>query len=154
MGLGHTQIGEQERYRFSTHRRATISMETDLAWQDLLLLARVGGEPSGQVRTPAWCQHPADDVTAKDVKDDVEIEVGSFERAAEFGDVPAPKLIGCGGQLFRFLIRRMDALVAPFAGSPSASRIRYMVRVEHKYCPSSSKVAWTAAGEVSWKRVE
>ena len=53
VGFGHTQIGEQERYRFGTHRHATISMETDLAWLDLLLLPRVGDGPSGQVRTLA-----------------------------------------------------------------------------------------------------
>ena len=34
----------------------------------------------------------------------------------QLGDVPAPQLIGRGGQQLRFLVRRMSELIAAFAG--------------------------------------
>ena len=37
--------------------------------------------------------HPADDVAAEDVEDDVEVEVGPFRWAAELGDIPTPDLV-------------------------------------------------------------
>jgi len=45
----------------------------------------------------------------------VEMIGGPFHRAAQFGDVPAPQLIGFGGQQLRLLIRRMGELIAAFA---------------------------------------
>ena len=69
----------------------------------------------GQFGAFARRHHPADDVAAEDVEDDVEIEVGPLGRAAQLGDVPTPKLIGRGGQQFRLLILRMDELIAALA---------------------------------------
>jgi hypothetical protein len=40
---------------------------------------------------------------------------GPFHRAAQLGDVPAPQLVGLGGQQLRLLIRRMSELVAALA---------------------------------------
>ena len=62
--------------------------------------------------------HPADDVAAEDVEDHVEIEVGPLGRTEEFGDVPAPDLIGAGGQQFRLLVGRVAQLIAPLAHFP------------------------------------
>ena len=105
------------------------------------LLGQFGGFPMGD--------HPAGDVAAEDVEDDVEIEVGPLGRPQQLGDVPAPKLVGCGGQQLGSLVRRVHELIAALAGFSLFFEVRYMVRVEQKYWPSSSKVACTAAGERS-----
>src|SRR6266704_3202229 len=70
----------------------------------------------GQLRAFAHGHHPAGDVAAEDIEDHVEIKVGPLGGPQQLGDVPAPELIGRGGQKFRFLIRRMGKLVAALAG--------------------------------------
>jgi hypothetical protein len=41
--------------------------------------------------------HPADDVAAEDVEDDVQVQVGLLRRAEQLRDVPAPHLVRRGG---------------------------------------------------------
>ena len=60
---------------------------------DLLLLAGVFDELFGQAGGFAISDHPAGDIAAEDVKDDVQVIEAPFHRTAEFGDVPAPELI-------------------------------------------------------------
>ena len=72
-------------------------------------------ESFGQFRALPVGDHPADDIAAEDIEDDVQIEVGPLRRPAQFGDVPAPELVGAGGQQFRLLIRRMHELIAALA---------------------------------------
>ena len=60
----------------------------------------------------AWRDHPADDVAAEDVEDDVEVEVGPLHRAQQFRDVPRPDLVRGGRQQFRLLVDRVAELVA------------------------------------------
>ena len=97
------------------------------------MLGQFGALPIGD--------HPADDIAAEDVEDDVEIEVGPLGRTPQFGNIPAPELVGTGGQQFRLLVGRMDELIAALAILAFASRSRYMVRTEQRYWPSSSSVA-------------
>src|ERR1035437_2931973 len=59
--------------------------------------------------------HPAGDVAAEDIQDDVEIEVGPLGGSEQLGDVPAPELIGSRRQPFRLLVGRMSELIAAFA---------------------------------------
>ena len=59
--------------------------------------------------------HPAGDVAAEDIEDDVQIEVGPLDRTPQLGDVPAPKLVGRGGQQLRLLVSRMNELIAALA---------------------------------------
>jgi hypothetical protein len=72
-------------------------------------------ETLGQFSAFPRGDHPAGDVTAEDVEDDVEIEVSPLGRAEQLGDVPAPELIGRGGQQFGFLVGRVGELVAALA---------------------------------------
>ena len=69
----------------------------------------------GQLGAFAIRDHPADDVAAEDIQDDVEMIDGPLHRAAQLGDVPTPQLIGCGGQQLRLLIGRMSELIAALA---------------------------------------
>jgi len=80
-----------------------------------LLVAGFFDELAGQFGAFARRNHPADDVTAENVENYIEVEVGPFGRAAKLGDVPTPKLIGGAGQKFRLLVLGMDELVAALA---------------------------------------
>jgi hypothetical protein len=42
--------------------------------------------------------HPADHTTAEDVEDDIEVKIGPFGQAFEFGDIPLPHLVRSGGE--------------------------------------------------------
>jgi len=79
---------------------------------DLLFRAGIGNEPFGQLRAIAISDHPANYVTAEDIQDHVEIEVRPLRRAEQFRDVPAPELVGTGGQQLGLRVSRMDQLVA------------------------------------------
>ena len=57
---------------------------------------------------------PACDAAAEDVEDDIEIEIRSFHRPHQLGDVPGPDLVGHLGQQFGLLIDRMTTLAAAF----------------------------------------
>lgn len=53
-------------------------MEGELVGRDLLLLRGLREQPLGQLGALAIGDHPANDVTAENVQDDVEIEVRSI----------------------------------------------------------------------------
>ena len=90
-------------------------MNRELTRRDPLLFAGVFDELSGQTGRLAVRDHPAGDVAAEDIEDDVQIVKTPLHRTSEFGDVPAPKLVRAGGQQFRLPVGRMDKLVAAFA---------------------------------------
>ena len=90
-------------------------MHGELARRDLLRTAGVLDQTLSQLGAFAIRDHPAHDVTAEHVQDDVKMIRGPFHRAAQLGDVPAPQLVGFGGQQLRLLIRRMSELVAALA---------------------------------------
>src|ERR1700730_2882189 len=115
VGLGHTQIGQQKSQRLGRHRSTTIHVNVELAWNNSLLLASFGDELFGQFFAFPIGPHPSHDITAEDVEDDIQIEIRPLGGPQQLGDVPTPELIGSGGQQLRFLIGRMDELVAAFA---------------------------------------
>ena len=82
-----------------------------------MLLASLFDELGGQRGSLAGRDHPADNVAAEDVEDDVEVVVSPLRWAAQFGDVPAPQPMGGGGQQFWLLIRGMRELIAAFTRS-------------------------------------
>ncbi len=90
-------------------------MKTELVRLDGLLFTGCFDELAGQLGAFAQGHHPADDVTAEDVEDDVEVKIGPLGGAAQLGNVPTPKLIGRSGQQFRFLLLRMDEMIAALA---------------------------------------
>ena len=74
VGLGHAKIGQQQGHRFGPHDRSTVCMKTELAGLDVLLFAGSFDELLGQLGAFARGHHPADDVTAEHVEDDVEVK--------------------------------------------------------------------------------
>jgi hypothetical protein len=68
--------------------------------------------PLAKGGTLVAAQHPADDVAAEDVEQHVEVVVGPLDRAEELGDVPAPDLVGPGGEQLRFPIHGVSELGA------------------------------------------
>ena len=58
-------------------------MKAELVRLDLLLLAGFLDEFLGQLGAFARGHHPADDVTAENVEDDVKVEVGPFWQGRE-----------------------------------------------------------------------
>ena len=87
-------------------------MNRQLSRLDFLFAARIRNEAFGQFRTLTVGNHPAHHITAEDVEDHVEIKIGPLRRAEQFRDIPAPELVGSGGQQFRFGVSRMRELVA------------------------------------------
>jgi hypothetical protein len=83
---------------------------------DLVFVDGLLDELLGQFGAFPWSNHPAGDVATEDVQDHVEVEVGPLGWAQQLGDIPAPQLVGGGGQQLGFVIRRVHELIPPFAG--------------------------------------
>ena len=115
VGFDDAEVSEQQGQGLRCHRRTAIGVQRELTGRNALLLARVFDKLPSLGGCLAIGDHPAGDVTAEDVENDVQVIEIPLQRASEFGDVPAPELIGCGGQQFGFPIRRMDELVKTFA---------------------------------------
>jgi len=88
-------------------------MKGELVGLDRLLGAALLGETlSERCRFPA-CKHLADHITAEDVEDPVEMEVGPLDGPKKLGHVPRPDLVWRGGQELGFYIGRVAELVVP-----------------------------------------
>src|SRR5579863_1847848 len=118
VALGDAQVGHQKGDRFGPHDPAAVGMNGELAGRNLVLADSFLNELLGQFGALLVGDHPASNVAAKDVNDDVKIEVGPLDRTAQLGDVPAPKLVGRSGQQLGFLVDRMNELVAALDGLP------------------------------------
>ena len=82
---------------------------------DALLEAAFLDELGGERGILPFGDHPADDIAAEDVEQDVEVKVGPALRSEQPGDVPRPDLVGCRGEEFEFGVVRMAQLIAPFS---------------------------------------
>ena len=83
--FGHTQVGQSERHRLGTHRRAAIGMQRELSGSDVLFCTALLDQALGQLRAFAYGHHPAGDVAAEDIEDHLEINVGPLRRAQQLG---------------------------------------------------------------------
>ena len=81
---------------------------------DVLLEAALLDEPGGERGILPFGDHPADDVSAKDVEQYVEVEVRPALRSEQPGDVPRPDLVRRRGEELGFGVVRMAQLIAPF----------------------------------------
>ena len=90
-------------------------MQDQLVPADLLFFQGFANELLGQGGRLSFGQHPADDIAAEDVEDDVKVVVGPLGGSEQFGDVPGPDLVGSDGQELGFLVLGVAQLVAPFA---------------------------------------
>jgi hypothetical protein len=93
VGLRYAQVGQQQCHRLGPHGRSAVGMQPELAWFDILLFAGFFDQLPSQFGALARRHHPADNVTAENVEDDVEIKVAPLGGAAQLGDVPTPKLV-------------------------------------------------------------
>ena len=88
-------------------------MDAQLAAGDALLGAGRGDQLLGQDGGFAGGDHPADDVAAENVEDDVQVEVGPLGPPEELGDVPAPQLVRLRREQLGTRVVGMPELVAP-----------------------------------------
>ena len=102
MGLGHLQVNQQLSHGFGAHAGAAVCMQREHTRGNVLLGHGLGDQLLGQLRALARRDHPAHDIAAEDIKDHVQMKVGPLDRAFDLGDVPAPDLVGPGGQQFGF----------------------------------------------------
>jgi hypothetical protein len=89
-------------------------MDGKFSRADVLFAGSGVDQAFGEFSAFAAGDHPTDDKAAEDIEDDVEIEIGPFGGAMEFGEIPRPELVGSGGEEFRFGIGGMAELVATF----------------------------------------
>ena len=82
---------------------------------DALLEAALLDEPGGERGILPFGDHPADDVSAEDVQQYVEVEVRPALRSEQPGDVPRPDLVRRRGEEFGFGVVRMAELIASFS---------------------------------------
>jgi hypothetical protein len=81
-----------------------------LAWIDAFLEGDAGDEGGGEVRRLALVDLEAHDLAAVDVHDEIQEEELAADDGGQVGDVPAPDLVGPGG----------DMLLGPRDGWPGA----------------------------------
>ncbi len=111
--FGDAEIGQEQRDGLAPHRGAAVGMQRQLAGLDAVLRAGLGNQALGERRAFGRGQHPADDVAAEDIEDDVEIEIRPLRRAEELGDVPAPDFVGARRQQLGRRVVRAPDLIAP-----------------------------------------
>jgi len=80
MSLGDTQVGHQKGHRLGRHHPAAVGVDVELAGRNLVLADGFLNELPGQFSALARRDHPADDVAAEDIQDDIQIEVGPLGR--------------------------------------------------------------------------
>src|ERR1700691_4052285 len=76
VGLGNAEIGQQASDWLAAHRRAAVGVESELIRQDDLLFGSFCDELPGEFGAFARRDHPADDIAAEDIQNDVEVKVG------------------------------------------------------------------------------
>lgn len=118
--LGDAQVAQQSGHWLGAHAAATVGMQGQRARRYAFLGGAVGNKLLGQLGGFLLGHHPADDVAAEDVEDDIQMEAGAPDRPLQFRDVPTPDLIGHYGQQFRFGVLGMAQLVATLAHGGTA----------------------------------
>src|SRR3990167_1580394 len=104
MAFCYPQIREKKCHGLRCHAWPTISVDRQLFWFDNLFLTGISDETLCQNCLFTMRDHPANHVTAEDIKNDIEVEIGPFCRSFELRYIPGPYLIRSRGQKLRFLI--------------------------------------------------
>jgi hypothetical protein len=82
------EVDEQLGDRLGGHRGAPVGVDRQRVATDLLAGQTVRNQVLGELPGLRGRKRPANDVTAVDVEDDVEVVVDPAVRTAEFGDAP------------------------------------------------------------------
>ena len=130
MGFGDIQIDQQGSHRLAAHAGTPVGMYRQRVRRDVVLGHRLGDQLLGQFGGFPQGDHPADDIAAENIQDHIQVEAGPFGRAFEFRDIPAPDLVGGGGQEFRLGIDRVYPLAPAF--SRLAVRLQGAVQGAHR----------------------
>jgi len=120
MALGDPQVSEEPGDGLGGHGGTTISMHHKLTRQNLLFAGRLGDQAFSERCLLPVGKQPASDIATVDVQEDIEGEEVPLLWTLQFGDIPAPDVIGFGRQEFGLLIHRMDTLVPTV---PALSRL-------------------------------
>ena len=99
--FGDTEVGQHLGGGLCFHGRAAIGMQGELAGRDLMLGDGVIEQYFEQGGVFGISNIPADDPTAEDVDDNVEIEICPLGWSHQLGDVPRPDLIWAFGKQLR-----------------------------------------------------
>lgn len=89
---------------------AEVCVEGELASRDPLPLVGLGDEPLGESHLSPLGDHPADDVVAEDVEDDVQREETPLHGTEELSDIPSLDLVRGSGEELRRGVPRVTAL--------------------------------------------
>ena len=109
------QIREEQRDELTAHGGPAVRVHREVVRGDALLQAGRRNQARRQVSILVARDHPAHDVAAEEVEDDVQRVVEVRDRALQFGDVPRPDLIRARRHELGFRVRRMPGLGAPLA---------------------------------------
>ncbi len=71
MRLSDSQIGHKKGQRLGGHNPTAVGVEVELAGGDVMLADRLLDEPLGQFGAFAGRHHPASDIAAEDIEDDM-----------------------------------------------------------------------------------
>ena len=94
---GDPEVGKELRGALAGHRRAAVGVQGEGLGGDVLFDTGVLDEPRGECGALALGDHPAHDVTAEEVDQDVEVEVRPALWPEQARDVPRPGLVRGGG---------------------------------------------------------
>ena len=111
MGLGNSEVSQEQTHGLAPHRAATVRVKGELVGFNVLLATALGDEALGERGTFSVSQHPANHVAGEDVEDDVEVVVGPLDGATKLRDIPRPNLVRRFGQQLRLGVVRMASLV-------------------------------------------
>ena len=114
VGLGDSKIRKKESHRFGSHARPAVGMHSQLAGLNVLFDEAFFDQSLGQGGKFPKGHHPADDVSAEDVQNDVKVEVGPLSRTFQLCNVPGPDLVRGGRQQLRLAVVRSLDLPASF----------------------------------------
>lgn len=93
MGLCNPVISQKMNYRLKSHRCSTVCMDGQLILHNTLFSAGLFDETSCQCRRFSMCNHPAHNVMAEDIHDNIEVEMHPFGRSLALGNIPGPDLV-------------------------------------------------------------
>ena len=94
MGLGNSEVSQEQTHGLAPHRAATVRVKGELVGFNVLLATALGDEALGERGTFSVSQHPANHVAGEDVEDDVEVVVGPLGGATKLRDIPRPNWFG------------------------------------------------------------
>ena len=112
---GDPEVGEELGGALAGHRRAAVRMQGEHLGLDALLETGFLDQRRSERGVLPIGNHPAHDVAAEDVEQDIEVEGRPAFGPPEPGDIPGPGLVGARGHQLGLGVAGMTALIAPLS---------------------------------------